>query len=308
MYNTIQLDKSLYNITGKSFTEALSSVDPDEAYQGTPLAALDAFERQLKRFDIRISGKDSDRVEKFFLTKESAVLFPEFVRRTIKQGMDEVSFLPFIAAATSYTDGVDYRGLTVTKSGTDTAVAESASIPETTVKLASAVSTVSKFARRLTCSYESVRKQRLEAFGVILRSLGAQISRAVNAAAVSALASGVTATSIAGSDIAYSDLAAFWASMGEYDMSVMLVPPAAMAEILALEEMKYCVGDYMAGGSVKTPYGVTLIKCPALTTTAVGIDAKCALEAVFATDVIVDFDKLISTQNEEIACSVSVGF
>jgi hypothetical protein len=73
--------------------------------------------------------------------------------------------------------------------------------------------------------------------------------------------------------------------------------------------MKYCIGDYMASGMVKTPYGVTLVKCSELSSDiAVGIDKSCAVEAVFGTDVIVDFDKLISTQCDEIACSVSVGF
>jgi hypothetical protein len=58
-----------------------------------------------------------------------------------------------------------------------------------------------------------------------------------------------------------------------------------------------------------TPYGVTIIKCSSLTAgTAVGIDSKCAAEAIYGTDVIVDFDKLISTQCDEIAASVLCGF
>ncbi len=138
--------------------------------------------------------------------------------------------------------------------------------------------------------------------------MGAQISRTVNAAAATALAADVTATAISGAEIAYADLADFWATMGDCSMDVMLVPPAVMAQILALEEMKYCVGEYMNGGTVKTPYGVTLVKCPSLTDKLIGIDSTCALEAVFGTDVIVDTDKLISTQNEEIACSILVGF
>lgn len=86
MYDTIKLEKGLYSITGKNFTEALEAIDPDSSYKGTELEGLDAFERQLKRFDIRISGKNSDKVEKFFLSTESAVLFPEYVCRTINRG------------------------------------------------------------------------------------------------------------------------------------------------------------------------------------------------------------------------------
>ena len=59
MYNDIKLEKGLYNLSGKSFTAALEELDPSSAYAGTPLEKLDAFERQLKRFNIRISGQDA---------------------------------------------------------------------------------------------------------------------------------------------------------------------------------------------------------------------------------------------------------
>lgn len=308
MYNNIKLDKSLYSITGKTFTQALEQLDPSENYAGTELAGLDSFERQLKRFDIKVSGTDCDRVEKFFSSSESAVLFPEYVRRTIKAGMNEASILPEIVAATSYTDQIDFRGLTVTATGSDT-VAQGGTLPTTTVALASSAKALTKFARKLSCSYESIRKQRLEAFGVILKALGAQLSRSVNALAVGELADGVTASNISGSTLTYADLAAFWASMQDHDMTVMICSPAVMAQILALSEMKYCVSDFMASGKVKTPYGVTIVKCSAVTgNKIIGIDASCAAEMVYGTDIVVDFDKLISTQNDEIAASVICGF
>ena len=55
MYNDVKLEKGLYNLSGKSFVQALEAVDPTSAYEGTPLAKLDAYERQLKRFDIKVS-------------------------------------------------------------------------------------------------------------------------------------------------------------------------------------------------------------------------------------------------------------
>ena len=307
MYTDIRLEKGLYSITGKSFTQALSALDPDCDYKGTELEQLDAYERQLKRFDIKVSGSGCDRVEKFFLSTESAVLFPEYVRRQIKAGMDSVSILPTITAAQTYTDSIDFRALTVTSSGSETGIEQGAQLAETTVKLASAASALTKFGRKLSCSYEAIRKQRLEAFGVILRSLGAQLSRAVNAKCVSVLKNTAESVSYSGS-VTYAQLADFWASMGGYDMDVMLCSPAMMAKILALDEMKYCVTDFMSAGRVVTPYGVTIVKCPNLDEdTALGIDSKCAAEVIFGTDVIVDFDKLISTQCDEIAASVICG-
>ena len=285
MYNNIKLEKGLYSITGKTFTQALAELDPDANYENTELKGLDAFERQLKRFDIKVKGANSDRVEKFFISTESAVLFPEYIRRTVKQGMDEASIMGKVAAAVSYTDGVDFRGLNVTKSGSTDVVAEG------------------------NCSFESVRKQKLEAFGVVLRNLGATISRDVNSLAMTEITRGITAQTLIGSELTYADLAAFWASMGEFNMTTMICTPDVMAKILAMDEMKYCIGDYMAGGTVQTPYGVTLVKCPQLTGgIAVGIDQSSAVEMVLGGDVIVDYDKLLTNQCNEIVCSVLAGF
>ena len=70
-----------------AFPRRWRSCNPSERYQGTPMEGLDAFQRQLKRFDIKVKGAGSDRVEKFFHTTGSAVLFPEFVSLGWRQGM-----------------------------------------------------------------------------------------------------------------------------------------------------------------------------------------------------------------------------
>ena len=309
MYTDVKLEKGLYSITGKTFTQALAELDPDSAYENTELKGLDAFERQLKRFDIKVKGANSDRVEKFFRSTQSAVLFPEYVRRAIKAGLNEASILGEVAATTTYTDGMDFRGLTVTSDGESDTVAQAGELPVTTVALADTSSALTKFARKLSCSYESIRKQRLEAFGVILKNLGAAISRDVNGLCISQIITGITPSSIAGEDITYDDLAQFWSSMGSFNMTTMVCKPDTMAKILGLEQMKYCVNDYMSSGMVRTPYGVTLVKCSEISDDiAVGIDNSCAVEAVFGSDVIVDYDKLLSTQCDEISCSVMVGF
>ena len=88
-YENLKLEKGMYAQSGKSFSRVLESLDPSENYRGTALEGLDAFQRQLKRFDIHVKGAGSDMVEKFFHTTDSAVLFPEFVSRVVRQGMEE---------------------------------------------------------------------------------------------------------------------------------------------------------------------------------------------------------------------------
>ena len=62
-FETIKLDKGLYN-TRKGFLNELESIDPSENYKGTSLEGLDAFERQLKRFDIKVKGAAESVVAK----------------------------------------------------------------------------------------------------------------------------------------------------------------------------------------------------------------------------------------------------
>ena len=108
LYETIRLEKGMYG-TGKSFTQTLESLDPSENYEGTALGGLDAYQRQLKRFGIRVSGAGSDAVEKFFQTGDSAALFPEYVTRAVRQGMERADLLPGIVATVTNISSMDYR-------------------------------------------------------------------------------------------------------------------------------------------------------------------------------------------------------
>ena len=75
-YENVKLEKGMYGQSGKSFLKVLESLDPSENYKGTALEGLDAFQRQLKRFDIHVKGAGSDMVEKFFRTSESCRAVP----------------------------------------------------------------------------------------------------------------------------------------------------------------------------------------------------------------------------------------
>ena len=103
-FDNLRLEKGMYNEAGRSFTQVLEREDPSEQYKGTALEGLDAYQRQLKRFDIKVKGAGSDAVEKFFATSQSAVLFPEYIARSVRQGMEEANLLPHITAAVTRFD------------------------------------------------------------------------------------------------------------------------------------------------------------------------------------------------------------
>ena len=83
-FENITIEKGMYQTKG-GISGALEKLDPSENYRGTALEGLDAFSRQLKRFDIKVKGRNSDCVEKFFQSSNSATLFPEYVSRAWRE-------------------------------------------------------------------------------------------------------------------------------------------------------------------------------------------------------------------------------
>ena len=127
----------MYGTPGKSFIKVLEELDSSKNYEGSELAGLDAYQRQLKRFDIKVGGAGSDVVEKFFQTSDSAALFPEYVSRAVRQGMERANLLPKLVATTTKIDCMDYRTITSNPSDDEKdlkPVAEGASIPQTAVR------------------------------------------------------------------------------------------------------------------------------------------------------------------------------
>ena len=96
-YDSIKLEKGMY-ANGRSLTETLEELDPSANYKNTDMDGLDAFQRQLKRYDIKVGGSHSDDVQKFFQTANSAVLFPEYISRAVMQGMKSADVLSDITA------------------------------------------------------------------------------------------------------------------------------------------------------------------------------------------------------------------
>lgn len=321
LYKTINIDKSMYNRRGKTFSQVLEELDPSANYKNTPLEKLDAFSRQLKRFDIKVSGAQSDMVEKFFQTSSSAALFPEYVSRAIKLGMEYANALPDITATVTKIDGMDYRSI-VSDPDDDTkslkVVSEGAFLPQTTIKTQENLVKLLKRGRMLVSTYEALRFQRLDLFTVTLKQIGAYIARTQLADAVNVLVNGdgnsngakVINASASGT-LKYTDLVRLWTELTPYELNTLLVPTALMEKILAMPEMQdsQATLDFHGTGRMITPMGAKLIHVPTLDSDKiVGIDKTCALEMVQAGDVLVDYDKLIDRQLERAAVSVISGF
>ncbi len=304
MYNDVKLEKGMYNLSGKSFTAALEELDPSSAYIGTELENLDAFERQLKRYNIKVCGAECDRVEKFFSSTDTAVLFPEYVARCISKGFDD-KIITEITAVRTVSESGQYLGCTMDDSAAYTTTAQAQALPAATVKESTTATVLEKFGRLINASYESVRKQRLDVFGVMLRSVGVKLAAAVAKKAVAVLVQ--DASSISASALTYASLAELYGAFDCFDMTTVIVNPAIASKIAAMDQLKETRAD--ANGRIVLPFGSELVKTSAVANnTVIGIDKNFALEFITSSGLVMETDKLIDRQLDQITVSITCGF
>ncbi|MCI8619283.1 MAG: phage major capsid protein [Oscillospiraceae bacterium] len=326
-YDNMRLEKGMYREEGKSFSQVLESLDPSEHYRGTALEGTDAFQRQLKRFDIRVKGAGSSSVEKFFRTMDSAVLFPEYIARAVRQGMEEGDILPGITATTTVIDAMDYRSIYSVPTNDDKAlkhVAEGAAIPATQVKTKEHLLSLHKRGRMLLASYEAIRFQKLDLFSVMLRQIGSYIQKMHLQDAVEVLLNGdgnsnpaqvLTAgeAPIGGESgkLTYEQLVNFWGQFTPYEMNTMLCGTNSMTKLLKVPELQNPLTglNFQGTGKLASPLGAQLLRSDCVADgKIIGLDRRYALELVQAGDVMVEYDKLIDRQMERAVISSIAGF
>ena len=319
-FENITIEKGMYQGKG-SLTDVLEKLDPSENYVGTSLEGLDAFSRQLKRFDIKVSGRGSDCVEKFFQSSDSSALFPEYVSRAVYQGMERADVLSNLVATVTDIDGMDYRSIVSNPSDDDKTlkvVSEGAVIPQTTVKTRENLVKLHKRGRMLVASYEALRFQRLDLFTVTLNQIGAYIARAQLKDAISVIINGDgnsnPAANIEAAEsgkLSYDDIIKLWANFSPYELNTIIAPTEQMQKILSLSQMQDANAglDFQGTGKMITPLGATLIHAPEIAAgKIIGLDKNCALEMVRAGGVTTDYDKLIDRQLERAAITCTAGF
>ena len=326
-YEQIKLEKGMYGQTGRSFAQTLEELDPSEHYRGTPLEGMDAFQRQLKRFDIKVKGAGSDMVEKFFHTTDSAVLFPEFVSRVVRQGLEEESILPAITATVTHFDGMDYRSIASVPTEDEKElkrVEEGAKIPQTAIRTQENLVRLHKRGRMLVASYEAIRFQRLDLFSVTLRQIGAYIGRMHLQDAIEVIQNGdgndnaaesfqVGSGAISGSSgtLSYEALLDFWSQFDPYQMNTMLVSNDVMLAMLKLSEFQNPLTglNFQGTGTLTTPLGAQLLRTSAMPAgKLIGLDKNYALEQICGSEITVEYDKLIDRQLERAAITSISGF
>lgn len=321
-FDNIKLEKGMYG-TGESFTRTLERLDPSENYKGTNMEGLDAYERQLKRFDIRPAGADSSVVGKFFQTSDAAVLFPEFVSRAVRYGLDEASFLPDVTAAVTNIDSMDYRTMTLDMTDANAQMPEISegdllqtadfSVSDRTIRL-------KKRGRMISTSYDVIRFQRLDIISIALKRIGAFLAQSLMADAVDVLLNGDTsshsnaaiADTLSGSTYTYADLIDFWSDFSPYELNTIIASPKVTSALLKMSEFRDAAAglNFHGTGKLITPFGANLIKSSHVTDAdmMIGLDKTCSLEMVKVGDIETDYGKLVDRQLEQIGITAITGF
>ena len=274
-YDTLKLEKGMYQEAGSTFTQVLERLDPSEQYKGTSLEGLDAFQRQLKRFDIKVKGAGCDAVEKFFRTSDGE----EKELRAVDEG----------AAIPSTTIKVQANLIKLHKRGR-MLVASYESVRYRKLDLFSV--TLRQIGSHIA--------QMLLADGVDVLINGDGNDNAAD-----------VFTTAASDTLTYDDLVDFWAKFEPYEMNTLLVSPDVMVKLLKLPEFQNPLTglNFQGTGKLSTPLGANLLRTSVLPEkTAVGLDKRYALELIQGSDVMVEYDKLIDRQLERAAITTISGF
>lgn len=314
-FDNIKLEKGLYT-TGKSFTQALEELDPSENYKGTALEGLDAYERQLKRFDIKVAGANSDPVSKFFSTTDSSALFPEYVSRAVKLGMVDNNKVERIVATTTDIDSMDYRSISTGNTSEDfelEEVKEGTALPELSISLNSKLTKLKKHGKMIVTSYEAIKFQKLDLFTTALKHIGNCIANSEFSQAVSAVLEdgNIKTRTMQSAGISYMDIVNMLSDFNPYQMTTMVVNPSTFARILLMEEFRDSLSglDFQGTGKMITPFGAELFVTYAVdSNTMLAFDKNYTVEKVQAGGIVTEFDKLIDRQLERATVSTITGF
>ncbi len=319
---TIPIHEGLYNEIrqrGCDLTTYLEELDPSPVD-----SALDAFERQLALAGIKTAGPDSSIIDRFFASQESAVLFPEYVARSVRIGKDEFTKLQKIIANRTHIDDNTYKAVymddsVLTESDKELAkVAEGAELPKIELKTAEHSIQLLKYGRYLEATYEAIRRKRANVISLFLRAIGVQIQRNKFEDAITAIIDGdgndnaasVTNTAASGS-LTYGDLVEFRLSFDPYEMNVVVVSQSMAKTILGLSEFKepLVAGEFQRTGQMIRLFGAEMIVDDFVTDDRIiGLDRRFALEEVYETDIATESERLIRQQIEGTAISEVSGF
>ncbi|MBN8220698.1 MAG: phage major capsid protein [Spirochaetes bacterium] len=327
-FEEISLEKEIYDAArkeGETLTQHLEKLDPSEEYKGSKLAKLDAFERQLRRQKLKVTG-NACLVADFFKTSGSAVLFPEFVNRNVRLGMGRGKFEATpdeLAATTTQIDSGVYKGVEFDLSNSDidhVRTAEGAIFSKVIAKTKEKAINLHKIGRTIESSYEALRRVKANVLAVALQAIGTKLSRKIVSEMVGVIINGDGNTNPAAdvgiaspNTLTYADMLELELEFDEgFEPSLMLADKATMKKVMSLTEFKDALiaSEWLTNGKPQNIFGNALrINAYVGADIILAIDPRSAIEMLEEKGgSLVETEKLIDKQFERVVISKVVGF
>jgi len=325
----LKLDKGMYSRIGSqdedtsryigNLSDVLEIMDPS-----APESKLDAFERQLMKRNLHVDGPNAVTVERFYGSEDNALLFPEYINRQVRIGMQTFGKIEELVATRTKIDTDSYKSIKLDLSDTSKfklkRVGEAGPFPTASIGLSASDIHIYKFGLELQSSYESLRRRKINTLDIHLQQIGAYMADAKFAAAINVAVNGdgnsnpiSTMNVAAAGTLTYDDLVNFWFSIVPYEMNRWLARKDVCTEILLLPEFK----DPQAGfnfqktGELVTPFGTRLIPDYTNTVSAgriIGYDIRSFMEEIYELDLTTEYDKIINRQLETMVMSEVTGY
>lgn len=324
----LSLDKGIYDeakSSGKSFSEILEKDDPSENYKGSSLEKLDAYERQLAAHDIQVKGKQAALVGDFFKTDTSKILFPEFINRNLKIGMNRgkmEAVIDDVISTTSEIDSNSLKGISVDMNSSDVEykrVNENSKFPVVIFKTKEQANTLYKIGTSINATYEALRRVKVDLIANTLQIIGFNLSRAMVYEALDVLLNGdgnsnpaSVVTAGASGTITYTDLLNLEFAFSNFESEVLIGNKNTMKKVLGISEFRdpLIAADFLTKGVFTTPFGNILKmndKLPA--SKLIAFNKKAGIEMLEEKGAsLVETSKIINQQFEEIVISKVCGF
>jgi len=181
----IALAREMYDQAKKegiTFTQLLDRLDPN-----SEVSTLSALERQFKEHGIVTKtipekGINASKVDAFYRTDESKVLFPEFVGATLRESLIADSIIRYLVGMTTPIEGNAYRTIYCknttanTKAAKRKRVVEATDLPKSRLVTAENTTKIYKFGNAIESSYEVIRRMKIDLLALHIRRIGQQAS------------------------------------------------------------------------------------------------------------------------------------
>jgi preprotein translocase subunit SecB len=289
------------------------------------------LDKALQNEGIRVKGAQADRIEKFFATTTSTVLFPTYVESQVVAGILAEPLLQNLIMAETNINAHVYESLAMADTAADRELrlmGEGAKLPTTKITTADRSINLFKFGRILEATYEALKLQRINVVSLFLQRMGRQIAIDETDWAITVLisgdgntGSGITNANDIDADVQgtldYDELTKLFLGFNDgYNMTTAVTRDTNMRRILNMAEFKDPTAGFtfQRNGVLPGPMGASWYRWnstgnTALTAQAIlAIDARVALEQVTEQGVMTESDKLIDTQFERTAISKWTGF